>query len=262
MPKATRDRSPNPTTTEVATASPASVSARPAASEAGGLAREMSDAYRGMVAFYRDRLRESPDQALARADALDWADLDHLRRPDDLSWFTLGRVTDADPQRGAAVWTAVKEEARAELDSGHRAARVLEWEGSPWQRAQYLAVRQAFRDEWQPRGSIEDALVDMLAQAYTSYLHWMRMLTVRQTVEAKRMDHTLEKSHQWEPPRVAEDAAVEQAFQMVDRFNRLFLRTLRSLRDLRRYSGPVVIQGAGQVNLGAQQVNITRPATG
>ncbi len=42
---------------------------------------------------------------------------------------------------------------------------------------------------------------------------------------------------------------------MVDRFNRLFLRTLRALRDLRRYAPAVTIQNAGQVNIGAQQVN-------
>ena len=42
---------------------------------------------------------------------------------------------------------------------------------------------------------------------------------------------------------------------MVDRFNRLFLRTLRALRDLRRYAPTVMIQDAGQVNIGQQQVN-------
>ena len=43
---------------------------------------------------------------------------------------------------------------------------------------------------------------------------------------------------------------------MADRFNRLFLRTLRALRDLRRYAPPVIVQNAGQVNVGAQQVNV------
>ncbi len=44
---------------------------------------------------------------------------------------------------------------------------------------------------------------------------------------------------------------------MVDRFNRLFLRTLRALRDLRRYASSVTIQSAQQVNIGTQQVNAT-----
>ena len=42
---------------------------------------------------------------------------------------------------------------------------------------------------------------------------------------------------------------------MVDRFNKLFLRTLRALRDLRRYAPTVMIQNAGQVNIGQQHVN-------
>jgi hypothetical protein len=44
---------------------------------------------------------------------------------------------------------------------------------------------------------------------------------------------------------------------MVDRFNRIFLRTLRALRDLRRYTPAVIVQNAGQVNIGEQQVNVT-----
>ena len=43
--------------------------------------------------------------------------------------------------------------------------------------------------------------------------------------------------------------------RIVDRFNKLFLRTLRALRDLRRYAPTVMIQNAGQVNIGQQHVN-------
>ena len=43
---------------------------------------------------------------------------------------------------------------------------------------------------------------------------------------------------------------------MGDRFNRLFLRTLRALRDLRRYAPSVTVQNVGQVNIGQQQVNV------
>lgn len=52
------------------------------------------------------------------------------------------------------------------------------------------------------------------------------------------------------------EEALEHAAQMAERFNRLFLRTLRSLRDLRRYA-PVIIQNAQQVNVGSQQLNVT-----
>jgi hypothetical protein len=51
---------------------------------------------------------------------------------------------------------------------------------------------------------------------------------------------------------------MEQAAAMADRFNRLALRTLRQLRDLRRYAPQVTIQSAAQVNIGGQQVNLAQ----
>ena len=46
---------------------------------------------------------------------------------------------------------------------------------------------------------------------------------------------------------------------MADRYQRMYMRTLRQMRDLRRYSSPVMIENAGQVNVaadGGQQVNV------
>jgi hypothetical protein len=63
----------------------------------------------------------------------------------------------------------------------------------------------------------------------------------------------------WIPPRVGEQNAIEHAMQMMDRYNRLFLRTLRQLRDLRRYSTPITINNPQQVNIaadGGKQVNV------
>ena len=45
---------------------------------------------------------------------------------------------------------------------------------------------------------------------------------------------------------------------MVDRFHRMFVRSLRALRDLRRYNSNVIVQQAGQVNVGSQQVNVSQ----
>jgi hypothetical protein len=62
---------------------------------------------------------------------------------------------------------------------------------------------------------------------------------------------------------MSEAEAVDQAAAMVDRFNRIFLRTLRALRDLRRYApATVVVQNAGQVNVGSQQVNMAAAKEG
>lgn len=76
------------------------------------------------------------------------------------------------------------------------------------------------------------------------------------TSEAQVEDHKIKAEGYWQPPRLGTAEALEQSAAMADRFNRLFLRTLRALRDLRRYAGPVIVQRAAQVNVGAQQVNV------
>jgi hypothetical protein len=42
---------------------------------------------------------------------------------------------------------------------------------------------------------------------------------------------------------------------MVDRFHRIMMRTIRQLHNLRRNPPVVMVQKAGQVNVGQQQVN-------
>jgi hypothetical protein len=44
---------------------------------------------------------------------------------------------------------------------------------------------------------------------------------------------------------------------MADRWNRIFLRNLRALRNLRRYAPAVHIENHGQVNIGEKQVNVS-----
>jgi hypothetical protein len=60
-----------------------------------------------------------------------------------------------------------------------------------------------------------------------------------------------------ELPRLSLAEALDQAEGMVERCHRLYLRTLGALQDLRRRP-PVVVRRAGQVNIGAQQVNLAR----
>jgi hypothetical protein len=60
----------------------------------------------------------------------------------------------------------------------------------------------------------------------------------------------------WQPPRVSDARAVEQAATMADRANRTFVRTLRALLDLRRVAPAVIVQNAGPVNLAGQQLNL------
>src|ERR1044071_8640207 len=68
------------------------------------------------------------------------------------------------------------------------------------------------------------------------------------------------KGH-WEIPFIEESEAIEQAHQLADRWRRSFHASSRALRDWRRYSSPVIVQNAGQVNIasdGGQQVNVQK----
>jgi hypothetical protein len=230
--------------------------------EAGSLAREMARAYAGAVDFYRAQMELDLAEADAKArQVTGWDEEKALTAdPDQVFWGTLSRLMEGDPEKGLAAWERLKAEARDELASGHRAAAALEWDGSPMERARFLAVRSAFIAEWRPRGGLELALIDTLAQAHTQYLFWMNRLHVHSVTEASRHKHQLKSKGEWEPPRVEAAEWVREAAEMADRFNRLFLRTLRHLRDLRRYGGPVIVQSAGQVNVGAhveaQQVSV------
>ncbi len=224
--------------------------------EAVSLAQEMGRAYRQRVQHLRKEM--SLDQALTMAGDSAGDDVARLEAtpPDQLDWWALGRAAELDPERARAAWERALAEARDELYSGHRAARAVEATGTPWERAQFLAILEAFVQDWQPTGGIEAALVETLAQAYSTQLAWMARLAVLSTTEAQRQDREIEQRGGWAPPTVDVAAAIDQAAAMVDRFNRLFLRTLRQMRDLRRYALGVTIQNAGQVNIGQQQVNV------
>ena len=230
------------------------------APEAGSLARELGREYKRAVRYYLERAEEARTEPEVLARYLTGEDADRVLEapPNELSWAALQRAAERDPALAEAAWGRIRAEAENELASGHRAALALEAPdgGSPWERARFLAIRRSFRREWGPAGGIEEALVDTLAQSYTGYLLWLARLTARSAIEAKREDREVERAGSWTPPTVDRAAAVAEAAAMVDRFNKLFVRTLRALRDLRRYAPPVIVQNAGQVNVGAQQLNV------
>jgi hypothetical protein len=157
------------------------------------------------------------------------------RPPEETSWFNLHQLSNHDPELAVQRWEEMKLAALDELQAGHRAAVALEnGHSTAWKRAQFLALRHELMQEWEPRNGIERQLIDTMAEARTVVLLWSSWLT----------------------PGMLGDEAIEQAAAMVDRFNRIFLRTLRALRDLRRLPPAVVVANADQVNVGGQQVNM------
>ena len=119
-----------------------------------------------------------------------------------MSWW-LSALMESDPEAGWAVWERVKAEASDELASGHRAALAICWDDSPWRRAQFLAIRQAFVDEWQPRGGIELTLIDQMAQAHSLYLHWIERAHMQASLEASNLDRQISQNGRWKPRRSA-----------------------------------------------------------
>ena len=235
-------------------------------SESGG-ALSLEDA---RAAVYKQNPTE--DEAIKILDDL-------ISVPTDLiSFADLMSLYDHSPSAAENLWEVIKREARNEFESGHRAAMVFEpadWMKDAWNRASYLGVRESFCAEYQPKGGIELAMIDDLAQSWVQLQYWKEKTIERSQTEVRYEDNEYTKwkaerrierkfrhdpPGRWDIPYVKEQEAVEHAAQMQDRFQRMFFRALRQLRDWRRYV-PVVIQNnGGQVNVategGQQQVNV------
>jgi hypothetical protein len=228
--------------------------------------REMADAHRRLVEDYSENYGLAPDAAAARASETASAACDKQLMdgdPRDTTWVEMQSLIVRDPALQEQCWQQMKQAAADELQSGHRAAEAVEASSvRPWERAQFLALRDSLSKEWQPQNGVERMLLDTIAQAYTAQLLWQQRVTLWSTLEPNSDNRTAKESGQWQPPRVDVSNAIEEAARMVDRFNRMVLRTLRALRDLRRYAPNVIVQNAGQVNVGEQQVNVVAGAGG
>ena len=227
--------------------------------EARVLARKAAAAYRDMVEEYKKEYQLAHQEAVARVEEPDPPN--HLESvlhgpPDEVSFFDLERLGERDPERMLTRWDEVKQAALEELQSGDRAAAAVEgYCPSCWGRAQFAAILTDLIESWQPRGGLERLLLDQMAVAHSAMLEWMQLLTQRSCLECARQERHVREKTPWETPQLSEAEALEQAAAMVDRFHKMFLRTLRALCNLRKVPVAVVVQNAGQVNIGQQQVN-------
>ena len=230
-------------------------------SESGTLAGELAASFGRLVQSYEEHFKLPHAEARRRAAEADADGGQSILNgpPEQVSWGDLDQIARTDPERAIARWEEIKRAALEELQTGHRAARAVETvNGGAWQRARVLALRDDLATEWRPRNGIERQLLDTMAQAQACYLHWLHTLTARTALSSLGAGRLEQDKGRWEAPRQADADAIDQAAEMMDRFNRIFLRTLRALRDLRRYAGPVIVQNAGQVNVGGHQINVTQ----
>jgi hypothetical protein len=229
------------------------------ADEARELAREAAAAFGRLVQDYREHWKLSAQEAVNRAGTTDPAVVDRARTcpPDQVGWHDLDALARHDPAAAMARWEEVKEAARGEVRTGQRAGRgVAGVTPTCWGRARFLALRAELSDAWRPRDALEQLLIDQMA-AYQSWA-WEWMWEFSAYAELADLRETQPPPRQAPSERVHMTAllAMEKAGELVERFQGLFLTTLRALQGLRR-AGPVVVRRAGQVNVAHQQVNVT-----
>jgi hypothetical protein len=232
----------------------------PPEGEALPLAQQMHAALADLIERYRRAMGLSAQEALAQVGKADTREAERILTlpPDQPTWLDLSRLADRDAGATARLWEEIKAAALDELRSGHRAAGAM-LASSPWERARFLAIRRELAEQWRPRGGVEWQLVEAMAQAQAAWTFWLEAMMRWAALGVGA--HGRDSKDEWgrSTPRLSEGEAVERAGAMADRFNRIVLRTLRAMRDLRRYAPTVIVQSAGQVNVGGQQVNVAGP---
>jgi hypothetical protein len=218
--------------------------------------------YLQLYKAYPDDEEFSPEKAHARITQPPEQRLkDILGMPlSDIDWGDLNTLANSDHARAVEFWEQMKVAADDYVASGMMACETLESKGKPWNRAQFIAIRKRFIEDWGPHGAVEMAMVEMLAQAFISYHHWLRAANSMMARQYEAADEEC-LYDKWRLPYQSAADSIERAINMADKFNRLFMRTLRQMRDLRRYSVPVIINNPEQVNVatdGGQQVNVQK----
>jgi hypothetical protein len=125
---------------------------------------------------------------------------------------------------------------------------------TPYEDLTQQAIYDLLVKEWQPSGMSELLLVQHMAQAQALVQFWTKRSMHYACGNVTSLPSEKERLHygEWVAPRVTEIQAMDFAVSMITRFENLFLKNLRALRDLRRYS--VVINNPKNVNFGDKQI--------
>jgi hypothetical protein len=231
-------------------------SALPPADDGRELAGELAAAFGTLLEQYRSffpqtdadkQVTTTPPEGLERILQLP---------PDQVQWSDLERLAHEAPAQGRGRWREVQEAARSELRTGHRAARALEIPGDNcWVRAQFLALRNGLHEAWQPRNDLEINLLDQMAQFETLRMHWCEILAGHTALAHVKVRRGQEDESKYERPPQTAAQAIAGAMRMAETCQRLYLRALRALIDLRRRP-TLIVRSAKQVNVGERQVNV------
>lgn len=205
--------------------------------------------------------REIHQQACEHAEAVSEYRAGRARTAplDQIEWRELGALAEANPAEALARWEEVKQAARDEITSGFRCADIGGENIKPFERARFIALHEQLEEGWQPRNGVEHSLIDMLAQTLSLFQYWTQIAHVRAVSASSELyEESREYEGCWPRPRQDAADAIEQAQRLADGYHRQYMRTLRQMRDLRRYAPPVIVNNGGQVNVANQQVNVSK----
>ena len=236
----------------------------PERAESVAIVQEMTRAFIASIDYYKADYggSHSHDEAVKKSLSMnEWRrEQASSLHPEKVNWSHLAAIAEVDVEDSMQLWERLRETAEDELESGKRAAAIVGERQEPYVLAQFLAIRNSFADQWQPNGGIESAMIDMMTIAFSLQMYWSAVAHRRSVGIHNTQENELNRYENkgWKSPYQHEAGAIDQAYKLADGYNRQFLRVLRQLRDLRRYS-PVIIQNnGGQVNVGAQQVNVQK----
>lgn len=210
------------------------------------------------------RVLEAEKRGRCPGGRLRFDSVEHALRasPDDLTWNAIGQLEDENPGTFGMLWERVKQYARDELDSGQRAAAVACGHDSPLSRARFLVLRDKYIDEWQPRNVLESQMIDAICQAQTIREYWMTLATERAAVECVVERFQIETLGKRRDVVIDGSDSARDARDEAERWDKVFVRSVRALRDLRRYTPAVIVNNqGGQVNVaadGSRQTNVLK----
>ena len=253
----------------------------------GALVRILSEHFGRQRAYFRSEKGGmlSPEESRQKAylEAFDEEEaIDTLNRlltgsRELISFADLHNVHRDSPRVAENLWQMLKSEARMEFENGNRAAVMFEcadYMTDAWNRAGYIGIRESFCEEWQPKGGIELSMIDMMAQSYLQFQFWTQESIKRATTKPREENFEFSQwkrlrkvasekqwdNGKWDIPYLSEQSAINEAAQLADRWQKMYFRAIRSLRDWRRYTPQVTINNPQQVNIaanGGQQINQT-----
>jgi hypothetical protein len=231
--------------------------ALPAPGEAKAVAALMAQDFRETVESYTTRLGWTAGQAIEQTAKIPPSAAEEARRvaPEVLSAFHLRALMAKDPDAALAKWQACVEAAREHVQCGEHAwEAVASLKQSPWELAQFVALRQDLIATYQPRNALEQMLIDNVIQVQSLIEMWNQELITRHG-----LSNVSSRREPGEAPRVDDVEAIDQALRVIGQLSDIMLRTVNALQRMRGGRGGasrVVVRRARQVNVGGQQINI------